>query len=59
MGRENCSMCDLVGNDIYCSYYDYAFYRCDQINHCPDGLDDDDDDFNGNEDYLGEDEEVW
>ena len=41
MDRNDCMMCDFLGDDKYCSYYDVFFARCEDIKECPDGLDDD------------------
>ena len=46
MRRENCQMCHCLGDTIFCDYYDVFFMECNDVDHCPDGLDDDD-----NEDY--------
>lgn len=44
MGRENCSMCDDLGDKRFCSYFDVFFAECENVSVCPDGLDDEDDD---------------
>lgn len=44
MGRENCLMCTVIGNDVFCGYYDVGFMTCSEIpfSTCPAGLDNDD-----------------
>ena len=64
MGRESCSMCDIIGGDIYCAYRDYMCFLCRDMDRCPDGLDDEDDGYDDDEDPyfyddLEEDESRW
>lgn len=42
--RSNCVMCDVIGNKIFCGYYDAAFMECSELEVCPGGLDQDDQD---------------
>ena len=49
MGRENCMMCQVHSGKIYCDYYDAFCMLCEELEVCPDGLDDDEPD----EDYDG------
>lgn len=42
MGRENCIMHHYLGAGMYCDYYDAFYNKCEDVNICPDGLDDDD-----------------
>ena len=46
-------MCDYLGKEIYCSYFDFGYAKCINIKVCPDGLDDDDDDYDDT-DYDGD-----
>ena len=41
MGRENCMMNHIVGDGVYCDYYDFMYNPCSRVTNCPDGLDDD------------------
>lgn len=54
MGRENCNTYDLIGDNSYCAYFDYGCFECHKINNCPDGLDDDDDDYDAEVDFYEE-----
>jgi hypothetical protein len=54
MGRENCSMCDYLGDTKYCGYYDVFFMKCEQLADCPENLDYDEE--NEDEDYNPYDE---
>jgi len=57
MGRENCSMTDHLGGEIYCGYYDVFFMKCNDCLECPEGLDDEDDDYYNDDDYYEDDED--
>ena len=49
MSRDNCEMIDWLGNTPYCSYYDFGYMKCDDKDVCPDGWDDDDDEWDEEE----------
>jgi hypothetical protein len=58
MGREQCQMCQVVGGKVYCDYYDFMYMLCEEQEHCPDGLDDNEleydeyeDDYDNDNDY--------
>ena len=42
MSREHCTMGNWIGNELYCDYYDYAFMLCKDVQTCPDGCDNED-----------------
>jgi len=42
MGREDCSMCDIINGVTYCGFQDAMYSKCTDRLVCPDGLDDDD-----------------
>lgn len=45
MDRTNCQSCTIVATEIYCDYYDAMYAKCTDVKqeHCPDGLDDKED----------------
>ena len=40
MGRENCVMYHMLGDEMFCDYYDFAYMKCSDKKTCPDNLDD-------------------
>jgi len=44
MGREDCTSYIEIDGEIYCGYYDVGFVKCDDVEHCPEGLDELDED---------------
>jgi hypothetical protein len=59
MGREKCMMCEQLNGELYCQYYDVACALCEEIESCPDGLDEDEeddfvDDFDTKDDLYAE-----
>jgi hypothetical protein len=51
MGRENCQMCHFLGDTMYCDFYDVFYAKCEGINICPDGLDEDEDEYDDDDIY--------
>jgi hypothetical protein len=33
--RANCMMCQVVGGEIYCDYYDFMCMKCEEVTDCP------------------------
>lgn len=59
MGREQCNMCQVVGGKIYCDYYDFMYMLCEEEEHCPDGLDDEPEYYEGDDyDYEDDSEQI-
>ncbi len=58
MGREKCTMCDIISGQLYCGYKDYMYLLCSEEKHCPEGLDDDNYEDN-NEDTEDDYPEEW
>ena len=56
MERLNCQMCHFLGSKKYCDYYDIFFQKCDNIEICPDGLDEESE---YNEEYCNGDLGEW
>ena len=57
MRRDLCNMCDYLGEEKYCSYYDVFYMKCDEVSECPDGLDDEeeyDEEYYSDEEYYCE-----
>lgn len=36
MSRENCMMREIIGDEVYCGYYDVGCAICDENQNCPD-----------------------
>jgi len=42
-------MCQVVGGKLYCDYYDFMYMLCEEEEHCPEGLDDEPEYYEGDE----------
>jgi len=56
MGRECCQFCSVWNDEVYCDYYDFLVAKCQDIEHCPDGLDDDEPEYYEGDEYDYDDE---
>ena len=58
MDRGNCGMSHWINNVCYCDYYDFGCFRCEDVEKCPAGCDEEDEDYDDedlNEEDLQED----